>query len=271
MAEPGAENLSFRASIRRYLPPWLRDRPTLGKTTGYRLAASWACLLDATMQLAIEGLLSGMPRQGTASALPLHGRDRRLVRGPEQSAEDFAEQLTRWLSYLRKAGNAWSVMATLQRYFAPASPVLRVVTRSGFWSTLHADGSMSFAHGTAWDWDSVTHPERADEWWWIWVIVYDPFPDAGAWGDDDLDTWTAAKVFGHETSAANAAAIKALLEQFKGAHAHVTLIVAYDPDSFDPAEPSTFPTDGLWGRWGKVVDGAAVPARVDTARYWRIS
>lgn len=268
-----AENLSFRAGIRRILPPWMRDRPTLGKTVAYRYAASWAAVLDVLMQAAIEGMLSALPTHGTPTAFPFHGRDRGIVRGPEQPASDYALQLTEWLKFARRAGNAWSVASNLQRYLGPTPPKVRIVTRGGFWTTLNSDGSLEFHRGTAWDWDSVTHPERADSWWDIWVIVYaPPFTTAGTFGDDSGDSWGQAKAFGHETSIGNARQIKALVHKFKGAHAHVvTLIMAYDAASFDPETLASFPTDGTWGNFSRLSGGVRVRSRVSTARYWEIN
>lgn len=263
-------NLSFRVGVRRLIPPWLRDRTQLAKTTGLRLLASFGCVLDALVQLGIEGVQSSMPTHAPASALPFLGRDRRIIRGPLQSNADYAEQLTHWIAYHQQAGNAPTLARMLQRYLGPSPyPMVRVVTRSGFWTTLNPDGSLSFAHGTAWDWDSVTHPERAGN-TDIWVIVYEPsLPEAGTWGDGGEGYWDEAKAWDHDTSTENAQRIRDLLEQWKGAHAFVrALIFAYDAASFDPADSGTYPTDGLWGHWSKLVGGVQRPSRLDTAHYW---
>jgi hypothetical protein len=50
----------------------------------------------------------------------------------------------------------------------------------------------------------------------------------------------------------------------------MNIIIAFDPASFDPqaAIDAAGMPNGLWGRWGKTVDGVCVPARLTTARYW---
>lgn len=266
------KNIGFRTAIRRILPPWLRDRVTIQKTTGYRLLASYACLLDAAMQVAIEGLQSTLPRFGTPTALPFHGRDRRIFRGPNQTHADYAAQLTEWLLYWREAGNAWSLTRNLQKYLSPGNPKIRVVTRNGFWTTLLPDGSLEFHRNSAWNWDSVTHPGNSGKWWHIWVIVYEPhLSTAGTWGID-ADKWGQEKAFGNETSKANVEMIKTLIQQWKGAHAHVvSLIWTYDATKFDPTVNASFPTDGLWGFWHKIVSNQGIESRFANARYWEIN
>ncbi|MGK4000648.1 hypothetical protein [Sorangium sp. So ce1024] len=77
--------------------------------------------------------------------------------------------------------------------------------------------------------------------------------------------------FGVQTTASNIAAIKAIVQQWKGAHTNcVTLILAYDPTSFDPASPPGAPgmPDGQWGYWSKDDGtGAYVKSRREDARY----
>ena len=61
--------LSFRETLRRYVPPWLSDRPQTGKTVGFRFLYCLVAPLDAGVQAAIEGVQARYPGIGTPTAL----------------------------------------------------------------------------------------------------------------------------------------------------------------------------------------------------------
>lgn len=264
--------LSFRETLRRYVPPWLSDRP--GKTVGFRVLYAIVSVLDAGVEVLVQGLQARFPGLGTPTALPYIGRDRRIVRGPMESDAAYGAQLVRWLEYWRGAGNAYTLALALQTFLYPGHPRIRIVTRSGVWYTLEPSGELLWhrAEPNNWDWDSQTHPERADNWSEFWVIVYPPhFDDAGNWGASDGQTWGAGMAFGLDTTTGTVAAIKSLIQQWKGAHSLCRmLIVAYDPASFDPASPPGAPgmPDGRWGYWSKDDgSGGRIKSRRGDARY----
>jgi hypothetical protein len=265
-------HLSFRESLRRYVPPWLSDRP--GRSVGFRFLYGIVSVLDAGAEVLVQGLQARMPGVGTPTALPYIGRDRRIFRGPQQTDAAYAAELVRWLEYWRTAGNAYTLALALQTFLYPGAPRVRLVTRSGLWWTLEPSGALSWheADPNNWDWDSITHPEKADDWSEFWVIVYPPhFDDAGDWGASDGQTWGAGKAFGLDTETGTIDAIKRLVQQWKGAHTRcVCLIVAYDATSFDPASAPGAPgmPDGHWGNWSKDNgSGGRVKSRRDDARY----
>jgi len=166
--------LSFRETLRRYVPPWLSDRPTSGRTAGFRYLYGLVAILDAGMQFLVEGMQARLPGVGTPTALPYIGRDRRIIRGPHETDADYAARLLEWLDLWRAAGNAYALAKALQAFLAPGHPRIRIVTRSGFWWTLDPSGELSWhlASPNNWNWDSHTHPEHAGRWADFWVIVY---------------------------------------------------------------------------------------------------
>lgn len=274
------EVLTLRGQLRRLLPSWLRDRPWIQKTTGFRILWTVALVLDASLQMMIEGVRAAFPTLGTPTALPYHGRDRRMFRGPFQTDEQYAIALLEWLDLWRAAGGPRGLARALQLYLDPNAPVIRVVNRNGFWVTLNADGSRSYYRAPVpnWDWDSISNPSYAasalharD----VWVIVYEPhFPTDGVWGDPgtwgDVDANGDAQSFGQATTTANAEQIAALIHQMKGAAPHVhTVIWSYDDTAFDPtsAPGAAGMPDGYWGKYKKVVGGVAVPSRREDCRY----
>ncbi|WP_437982917.1 hypothetical protein [Sorangium sp. So ce117] len=263
--------LSFRETLRRYVPPWLSDRP--GRTVGFRYLYATASVLDAGAEVLVQGLQARMPGLGTPTALPYIGRDRRIVRGPAESDAAYGARLVRWLDYWRAAGNAYVLALALQGFLYPEHPRIRIVTRSGVWYTLEPSGELLWhrAEPNNWDWDSLSHPDKAGDWSEFWIIIYPPHYTAdGDWGDG-TSIWEPGEAFGVQTPISNIAAIKALVQQWKGAHTKcVVLILAYDPSSFDPSSPPGAPgmPDGRWGHWSKDDDtGKRVKARRDDARY----
>jgi len=268
--------LSFRETLRRYVPPWLADRPTSGRTAGFRYLYGLVAILDGGMQFLVEGMQARLPGGGTPTALPYIGRDRRIIRGPHETDADYAARLLEWLDLWRAAGNAYALAKALQAFLAPGHPRIRIVTRSGFWWTLDPSGELSWhlASPNNWNWDSHTHPEHAGRWADFWVVVYPPhFADDGLWGDG-TSFWGERKAFGQGTSLANVEAIKALVRQWKAAHSRcMALIFTYDPASFDPTSPPGSPgmPDGWWGRWSKDDgSGGRVRSRRADARYWEV-
>jgi hypothetical protein len=149
----------------------------------------------------------------------------------------------------------------------------RTVDVRGNWYTRDVDGTESaLLKQDNWDWDSGSRDDGASRWSRFWVIIYPPASlwvadsqvwggPAEAWGDSSLGhTW------GSTATPEQVQTIRFLVDDWKPAHTRcVNIIVAFDPDSFDPASPEP---DGLWERWSKNVGGVQVPARLDTARYW---
>jgi hypothetical protein len=264
--------LSFRETLRHYVPPWLADRP--GRNVAFRYLYGIVSVLDAGAEVLMQGLQARFPGLCTPTALPYIGRDRRIIRGPQQTDAAYAAELLRWLEYWRGAGNAYTLALALQTFLYPGAPRVRIVTRSGVWYTLDPDGELTQtrAEPNNWDWDSITHPEKAGHWSEFWVIVYPPhFNDAGNWGTSDGQTWGAGTAFGIDAASGTVAALRRLIQQWKGAHTRcVCLIVAYDATSFDPSAAPGAPgmPDGHWGRWSKDDgSGGRIKSRRDDARY----
>lgn len=261
-------NLTFRETLRNYVPPWLSDRP--GKTVGFRYLYSMTALLDAGAQFIVEGMQARMPGAGTPTALPYIGRDRRIARGPHESDASYAERLRHWRDTWKTAGNAISLLNNVAAYFAPSPPRLRIVTASGVWYTREPDGTITI-HKTAlnnWDWDG----DRA-LWSRFWLIIYatdgNPFVTGGRWGGG-IRQWGDGGTIGTSALPDDIAALREIVAIWSGAHAQCPwIIVAFDPASFDPLAAPASPgmPDGTWGPWSKTLGGVQVATRLGSARY----
>lgn len=127
-----------------------------------------------------------------------------------------------------------------------------------------------------WDWDSESIVHGSGGRWSAWVIAYSVAPtdwvapegnwgDPGDWGDGGY--WGVEFPAGvdpgnvyHET-----------MGRFKPAGSWIRwFIVSFDPVLFDAEEPEGLGVnpDGRFGRWSKTVNGQAVPARFENARYF---
>ncbi len=259
--------------LRRFLAPrWLTTGE--GELVGYALDL----IKDAFVERLRLGLFFKLPQndpEGLTTppedALAALGRDRRVVRGLNESPQDYARRLVRWLDDRRTAGNPYTLMRKLAEYLGPL-PSYRTVDNRGNWYSRAADGTETAVLDEGnWNWDG--HPER---WSRFWVIIYPNGLwniDAYDWGDAAGPGWGEATTgtWGSTAPSEHVGTVRFLVNDWKPAGTRcVNIIVAFDPASFDPSEAVSAPgmPNGLWGGWSKIVGGVSVPARLATARYW---
>lgn len=269
-----AVRVRFRDAVRRFVPPWLSDRhfSASKRDVAFRYLWSMVAPLDAAMETLVQGLQAPWPGVGTPTAFPLISRTRGIIRGQDESDEDYAVRLRAWLDTWRDAGSAETLARQIRSYLRN-HPRVRIVNRAGVWFTVNEDGSEE-RHSAAWNWDGTSNPERSGYWSEIWIIVYPtqwdtdpPFLDtAGAptWGSDTLG-------IGHDVTREEYDAVLGLIAQWKAAHTKVRAVIwTSDAALFDPEVPASLP-DGTWGQWG---NGSGSGSRVlggrnvTTCRYW---
>lgn len=260
--------MSLRDALRRYLPSWLADDYPDSPSYGFRVLWSIALVVDAAVEATLQGSLAAVGR-GTPTALRYLGEERGMLRGQDESAEAYADRLRTWIDAWRSAGSARRLATEIHRYLR-SHPRVRVITRSGIWTTVESDGSITMTKAP-WNWDGVSHPARASWWSDLWVVVYtspDQWPlRPGTLGDLEGDDGYA---LGHLARREEVDAIQSILMQWKAAHSRVrALIWTSDPTRFDPTAPSSCP-DGTWGAWGMRSGTSYVPSGRDitTCRYW---
>lgn len=261
--------LRFRDVFRKYVPAWLSDRPSSGRTVGNRVLWSMIAPLDAALDQMVQGLAARMPGLGTPTALGLLGRSRMIFRGRDESDESYALRLLSWLDRWRIAGTAEAVARVIHEYL-PSHPRVRVVSRSGKWVTIE-DGEISRTDAP-WDWDSASHPENAGHWSEIWVIVYpDEWAHSGELGDPG-EVFGRPGGLGHAVPRSDYDAIRGLLATWKSAHTRIVAVIWSDDGAkFDPEDEDTLP-EGTWGAWSTRGNGHRVASGRDPdCRYWEPS
>jgi hypothetical protein len=265
-------NPRVRDQLRTWGPWWLSDRHyTNGKTVAFRFLWTMIATLDCYLEYVLQALLAAWPGAGTPTALPLIGRSRGIMRGQADTDEEFQAKLRAWLEKWAGAGTQRQLAIEIHEYLGN-HPRVRVVNRAGRMVTVNADGTVTTAQ-IDWDWDSVSHPERAGFWSELFVIVYPTqWAHAGTWGDGSLWGDGAGLGIGHDVTRVEVDAIKGIVEQWKAAHSKVRAIIwTSDATLFDPAVPASLP-DGEWGSWGTTGGGSRVPSHRDTTscRYWEM-
>ncbi len=266
----------FRDALRNFVTPWLSDRPgqERGKTVGFRVIWSMVAAADMASNMLAESLQAPWPGLGTPTALAKIGRSRGMIRGQGESDEDYAARLTTWLDRARQYGSMLAVGRAIHEYLGNR-PRVRVYNRAGFCTEIaETTGAVTkYAAGTtAWDWDSVSNPERSGYWWDLWICVYPTqWADSGLWGDGRF--WGARDSgIGHVVSRIEVDAIKSEILQYKSAHSHVRAVIwTSDETLFDPTSPATQP-DGTWGQWSLPGSDPRVPGGRNTTscRYWEL-
>ena len=254
----------FRALRRKLGPRWLTEGE--GELVGVAIDT----LKDAFVQRAFDGLMARFPQgdptgatTAPEDALVAMGRDRRVVRGLNETSPSYAARMLTWIEDRKRAGNPFQLMKELADYTGPLCS-FRTVDVRGNWYSRAVDGTKSVLLKQAnWQWDTDTTGLR---WSRFWVIIY---PN-GLWvssgvlgakvlGDDPTRT------LGSTATAEQVATLRHLVNDWKpGGTRCVNVILALDPASFDPSAPEP---DGLWAAQSKTVAGVQVPSRLATARY----
>ena len=255
----------FRRTRKLLGPSWLTTGE--GEQVGYTLDL----MADGFVERLRLGVMARLPQNdptgattAPTDALEAMGRDRRVLRGINESNPDYAVRLRRWLDDRRRAGNPYMLMQKLAEYTG-AGPAFRTVDARGNWYSRDADGTeTALLQEENWDWDGTPIGQR---WARFWVIVY---PNGlwtartDEWGASGTE-WGERSVWGTTATQEHVANLKHLVKDWKPAGTRcVNIILAFDSNSFDPSAPEP---DGLWGRWSKPVNGVMTRSRLSTARY----
>jgi hypothetical protein len=250
---------SFRQAYLENVPGILADGE------GAELGYCFGFTHDELAEWARHGVTCRFPLYGTDDALQAIGRDRQIVRGFAEGAEDYEQRLIGWLDSHLLGGNMFEMMDRLAKYLTGFAVRIRVVNNAGNWYTRDTDGSRSWLlRKHNWNWDGLT-----SAWSRFWVIIYPLstgiWTDEGVWGDDS-DHWGDPEgVWGLSATPEQVSTMREIVRHGKPPWSRCEfIIVSFDDTAFNPASPEP---DGLWGSWGKYVGGVKREARLDTVRY----
>lgn len=256
--------MTIRDDLKNYVPSWLADDYPASPSNGWRFLWTLARFVDVGISVALQASLAAAGR-GTPTALKYVGQARGVTRGRYDTDAEYAEKLPTWIDRAKEAGSQRRLAIEIHEYLRDAR--VRVVNRHNHWVTVEVDGTITETDAT-FDWDSVTHPERATWLSDMWVIVYPTW----ALRPGTLGDLTGADGFalGHLATLQEVDAVKGIVQHYKSAHSCVRAIIwTSDATRFDPATPASQP-DGTWGAWGMYSGGHYVASGRDltVCRYW---
>lgn len=254
----------FRDAFTAWIPSEFASRP--GLDVGYRFLWSVGAICDAGAEVLSQGIQAAWPGVGTPTALPLIAASRGITRGLADTTETFAAKLVDWVERRRVKGSARELARQIQEYL-PGSPRVRVICRNGVWTTRNTDGSV-VVEEAIWDWDSVSHPERANWWSNLFVVIYtDIYPVQGNYGDVGR-VYGMNEGVGHKIPKSQLYELRSLMAEWKAGHSRIRAVIwTADNTQFDPTDTFSCP-NGTWGSWSEpAIFGDPTSPRVRSARF----
>ena len=153
----------FQSRILNGVPPWLR------RLVGARLLKGIATPIDDVAARTANGASMRFPNADRPDALQLIGAERRIRRGPEESATTYARRLLGWWDAHRTRGGPYALLGQLYAYFFDFLNVqIEVVyNTSGRRYSMDVDGAV-VRDAISWDGDG------SGNWARFWVFIHAP-------------------------------------------------------------------------------------------------
>lgn len=277
---------SIREMMRDFTPRRFVD--ALPELPSYGWKALWAfgLLPDAFVDWALQGSRAFLPGLGTPTALPWIARGRDLVRGRIETQAEHVARLIAWLDLHTDRGTMVGMTREIQNYLGRTNAgqfhTVMCVSRRNTWGIRRGDGAYEYYDDNqisyAWDWDSVSHPERAGLWSDMWIIVIpSAYENHLAWFWASPDS-----ALGHDAPQAQVIKLREIVKKWKAARTRVRGIIwapKFVPAGYDlagalvfdplPGGPVPFKPDGTWGKYSKLDgNGRSVPSRPKFLRFW---
>lgn len=265
--------MSFVGTIQRLaarVGPWFIHSRNIG-----RFMQAFAIVYDNAITALQQGLALSHPLRCDPSAFPVLSVDRTIRLYPSEPDASKRIRLANWLQHHRRRATHLGELLHSQPYFAPETPVMRIVHQDGAgdsatWWSIAADGSLSEhkAVPSNWDYDGAAH-----KWSRFWVILYVPASIFSLIHYDDGTLYDEGAVYdGLLTQIA--LDITAMMFESKAGHSRLeAYILATDPASFDPTATAVVSPEG-WttlpiSNWGIIISSPpeCVRTRLPTA-FW---
>lgn len=180
---------TFRDRVARFVPPWLQ----FGNNA--KLLYAVLVQLDIMGDALVAGVKSRFPGHYSFDSLSQLGRERRIVRGPNEPDATYAGRLIRWLDDHRTRGGPYAMLAQIYAFYAPNNFAVDLVYRNGRRYRMDADGNIVRDQI---DWHPDTMPEKWARWWlFYWTDAFPaPTPEQIATLKLVPTEWNAAHTLG---------------------------------------------------------------------------
>lgn len=148
---------TFRDLARKFSPPWLQTG------NAEKIIYAMSMQVDAVANALDAAIKIRYPNLYSAESLPLIGRQRRIRRGPNESAEAYGMRLRRWLDDHRRRGGPHALLEQLRAYFLPIKFPMHLIYRSGARYVMGEDGAIE---------RDVISSEQFPQWARWWLLLY---------------------------------------------------------------------------------------------------
>jgi hypothetical protein len=262
---------SFVGTIQRLVArvgPWFLHSRNIG-----RFMQAFAVVYDNAITAMQQGLALAHPLRCDPSAFPVLSLDRTIRLYPTEPESSKRTRLANWLQIHRQRATHLGELLHSQPYFAPETPVMRIVHQDGAaasatWWSIAADGSLSEYKAVPSNWDYDGHAEK---WSRFWVILYVPPSIISLITYDDGTLYDDGAVY-DGVMRQIALDISGMILESKAGHSRLeAYILATDPASFDPTATAVVSSEG-WttlpvSNWGSIISVPpdAVRTRLPTA------
>lgn len=204
--------ITFRDSILKVAPRWLANG-NVGKVL-YAIGVH----LDLLGDVVIAGIRKRYPEADSEDAAAAIGRDRKIIRGRDESYETYAPRLRRWLDDHPRRGNPYAMLRQLYAFWAadPRSEIsLAYIGPNKSYFSMNAAGEITRIITSAW-----VPPDWTPSGWARWLLIYawpDPLDPPIQYGDPG-ETWGSGRVWGSGLSSQDVADIRRVPRQWGNAH-----------------------------------------------------
>lgn len=208
------------------VPPWLRG------PVGTKFIGGLGDVIDDLIDRTADGAALRFPFDNPdPDALALIGRERRIRRGPGESAKTYANRIRGWWDAHKTRGGPYALLGQLYAFFKDTYDVrIDVVAQSGNRHYITAGGGGVVTH------DSITWTgDGSGGWAHIWVFYYLTevddelvLDDGTIIIDDAGDEISVSTLFSGTISADDAEQFLAVPREWSAAHIpYVTVVLLY--------------------------------------------
>jgi hypothetical protein len=229
---------------------WNLSPARLRTETAARLVYSFIGIpLDMIAEAADQAVKARFPMLAPEDALNPIGRDRVIVRGPNEPSSSYRERLLLWLVAWSGAGVGRAMLDQIAGLITPHKIRMRIWTQTGMVYTREPDASFVIERVPAglWNWDG-----QPDLWARFWVVLYSvggiPWsrsPVMGTPGHFIGEDPTAT--IGSTAKATEVRTIRGIIDEWKPAKSKcVNVIISFDANAFAPTDASPPLPAGTW-------------------------
>lgn len=148
---------TFRDLARKLSPSWLQTG------NAEKIIYAVGLQVDALVEALAPAIKIRYPNLYSAESLPIIGRQRRIRRGPNESAESYGKRLRRWLDDHPRRGGPYALLEQLRAYFLPLQFPMHLIYRSGARYVMNPDGNVT---------RDIINSELFPQWARWWLLLY---------------------------------------------------------------------------------------------------